>query len=328
MKKAYKRIMRAGFVFWTLIMIVSALFSILEDRSFAESLYWALITMSTVGYGDITPESGLSKFITICAIGTGLVFYVYMYTVLGGMFVEKQIIKKFGGETCNYKDHIIICGFDQSTEEGIRELISNQEDIAVITFEESVISAIRDEGGFPIFGNPTKTETLERAGIKNAKAIIVSEKEDSQAVLIGLIAKKCNRDINVVATVKRNEMRELLEAAGVTTILSSSTLLGRLMASASFEPHVADFITDITTIRGYNDVQEYKLAENSPLINKTVKDVLFDLKTKYDILLVSIVSDGTTKINPPLDHVIKSEDELLLLGNPLKLENFKQELNN
>ena len=110
MKKLYVRLLRTGVIVWTTIAIIAVLFSRIEDEPILNSLYWTIVTVSTVGYGDVSPDTYTGKFVAICAIGVGLVVYAYMYTILGGMFVEKQITKKFGGENCNYKNHIIICG--------------------------------------------------------------------------------------------------------------------------------------------------------------------------------------------------------------------------
>jgi voltage-gated potassium channel len=291
------------------------------------SLSLAVITMTTVGYGDVAPVTTGGRIVSIFLACSGILLYGYLGLVIMTVQMEKSLSGVFGMSRCRFKDHFLICGWTPVSEVVLSELLTANREVAVISEVKDDIPIIKrlEEKGrvFPIFGDPSKTEVLNQARIDRARVIILSMDDDSKNLITSLHIKELNPKARIIVKTSRPELKKTMRIAGVTYVVTPHEMAGRLIASAAFEPEVANFVEDVTTatdFEGY-DLQQYTIPANR---TGTVAEVAKNLKMNTKTTLVAIARK-TTKSNhdskwelhpnPDDKEKINAGDVVVLLGN-------------
>jgi voltage-gated potassium channel len=169
------------------------------------------------------------------------------------------------------KKHTIIVGWNTKAEEAIKELSNENEEFLVVGNELNYAGL--DAQGIPhISGDPTKSETLNRCRIKDAKTMMISLDSDSETIMIALAARKQNHGITIVATCEVREHVEMMRGAGIDHIISYAEISGRLLAHAVTEPVIVNFIMDATTsIKGF-DLKQIEVDKKTRLSDISLKE--------------------------------------------------------
>ncbi len=311
-------------IFLLIVFSFSIIFMMLEEKSFIDSIYWAVVTIATVGYGDITPRTEGGKLFTMILIVLGITMYGFIIQSISSTMVEKVFKEVMGMKECNYKGHVIIAGWSSLVEELLLELKANKMDVVVITKDPDSVQSIKNLGAYAISGDYTKDQTLIRAGIKNARAVAIIAESDLDVLVTALRCKALNKDIDIVANVKNTEIIEVVKEAGARIVLNPDLINSRLIASATFEPHVVELLEEITTARLGNDLREFKVHAKSALAGKTVEEVQTKFKKETGLLLIAVVKSGKTISNPPNEMVINAGDGVILIGNSDQFEKAGQ----
>jgi voltage-gated potassium channel len=316
-------------------LISGVLFFILEeDKNIGTSLYLAVITMTTVGYGDVRPLTVGGRVVSIFLACSGILLYGYLGLVIMTVQMEKSLSGVFGMSKCRFNDHFVICGWTPVSEVVLSELLVANREVAVISEVKDDIPIIKrlEERGkvFPIFGDPSKTEVLDQARVKKARVIILSMDDDSKNLITSLHIKELNPYARIIVKTSRPELKKTMRIAGVTYVVTPHEMAGRLIASAAFEPEVANFVEDVTTatdVAGY-DLQQYTISNEHA---GTVKAVSSRLKEKTNTTLIAVAKktahkktgDAIWNVHPNPDDNVKVNpgDVVVLLGNE---EQFKK----
>ena len=198
-----------------------------SEFSFIDSLYFTIVTVTTLGYGDIVPVSESARMfdafiITPVRIVVWVLFIGTAYQLVvqnnWERFRMNRAMKKLNG-------HVIIAGFGTTGAAAVEELILNKYDennLVVIDNNEAQVKTAADAGATGIVGDPTREESLNNAGISGAKVLIVATHQDDTNVLITLTAKDLNPKIKVIARVSQQENIKQLRRAGADLIISPS----------------------------------------------------------------------------------------------------------
>ncbi len=312
-------------------LVAGALFSLSEGKSLGDSLYWAFVTMTTVGYGDIAPLTSVGKVVGVWLATTGLLIYGYTVTVITTMAAKISLSEVFGMSKCKYKNHFVICGWTPVSEIVLKELLTAKKEVAVITETKDDIPRIKSVAKkakiFAIYGDPSKTDVLEQAGVEKARVIMLCVDDDTKNLITSLHVKKVNPQARIIVKTTREELKEPMKIAGVTYVSTPYEMAGRLIASAAFEPEVANFIEDITTatdIEGH-DLRQYTLLEKR---KTTVGRLSRQLRKKAGASLLAVgkkvkgtEEEWTVLPNPDDGLEISAGDIAILLGND---EQFKK----
>jgi voltage-gated potassium channel len=305
-----------------------------KDLSFPESIYLAIITMTTVGYGDISPKTDPGQTVSIFLALFGILLYGYLGAMVVSIVMESSLSGVFGMNKAKYKHHFVICGWTSLSDVVLAELLTEQRQIAVITEEQDDIILIKRKGDakniFPIYGDPSKTDILEQANIREASVVVLCMDDDSKNLITALHIKELNPRARIIVRTERAELRKTMKIAGVTYVVTPDVMAGRLIASAAFEPEVANFIEDVTSatdVGGY-DIRQYVISEKHAGSIGQLSKMLRD-KTRTTLVAIAKKKpvegskEGRWEVYPnPEDNVkVRAGDMVLLLGND---EQFKK----
>jgi voltage-gated potassium channel len=289
----------------------------LEKRyEYLDAGYWAVVTLATVGYGDIAPRSVEGKVISIFLIIIGLSIYVSVISRFGSFIIGRSIKEARGLGKCEYENHVVLLGMNDVLEEAVKQLSHANKDIAVVVEDSEDVDRASRLGTYPVLGNPADTTSLEMANTARADAILINLQDDSKTILATLACRKISKSVRVVAVIRQRELIELVKESGVESVLSPQALTGRMLASAVFEPDIIDFVDDITSGIEGADLREFDPGEIK-VAGSNVGEALFELRRRSGTLLVGLVKIGQSSrrvMYPGDEEVIEEGDRVILLG--------------
>jgi len=280
-----------------------------EDIDITTSLYWSIITMATIGYGDITPIRGLGWLVAGFAAIMGILAYTLTVSVIADAFLSASIRRAMGMAPLKKKE-IIIIGDDESC----RELV-----------DELVINGLGDETGWLIpsqprseppidylIGDPSIIDDLKKAGIDKARHVLLCLEDDSKTLHTALMVKRLNKEAKISAIVTSSQTEELLQEIGIKHTLSKK-IMGRALASSVFEPAILLFLTDVISARGNGDLVE--IVVNDKLMDKTIDEVeeILNKDKHYKYKVLAVYRDNRLELIPQSQYIVKKGDKVIAL---------------
>jgi len=297
--------------------------------SIIDSIYMTVITLSTVGYGEVHALNDATKIWAILLIifgVTGIGAFIRTISeelIQLGSFRNKKMLKNIS----NLKEHYIICGYGRMGAIIADELHQKGSIFVIIEKDEKKAGIIRSKGMFCIHGDATSEETLEMARVDKASGVAVVLDTDQDNLFVTMSMKTANPNLFILSRCSREDNESKLIRAGANKVVNPYTAGGHRMAEMLFKPQVEDSISLIP-----NEHKDLNLTLDEISLNglnifheKSIKQS--QIKEKYDILIVGIVDiKGETVINPDSDTILKTSDKLLLMGEVDKMDLFKKEL--
>jgi len=284
-----------------------------EELTFTRALYWSIITMATVGYGDVVPKTGPGMAVAVVDAILGIASYSLLVSLIAEQLLSSTMKKAWGLAWLKNRD-IVVIGDSEECIEAIDEIKKNipHAKISWVTDKQPNITIDVDY----VVGSLIDTETLRRGGVDKAKHVIVCPRDDSIGVHIALLARKLNPNARIIPLARTYKTAEVLEAAGFQYVVPT-TITARILASMVFEKDVALLLSDLTTIKGVGDLVE---KPASGYVGLTMEEALLKAKREEDVIIVGVAKpSGEIIVNPPLDYRISSEDKLLVVKGSGKL---------
>ena len=211
-------------------------FATIED--WTDAVYFTIVTYSTLGYGDILPQTANAKIFTMSMVFIGLSSFVTALTVLLGPLIENRMKGVFSVMSKFQKtvDHVVVCGYTNVTESIVDELREQHTPFVLIEDREEIVLFLKGRGYDVLAGDPTEKATLEQANLPRAAAVIAATDSDATNTLVALTAREL-RDgsdahrFRIVVRIEGEENIEKVQHIGVDEVVSPSTMGGRLMAN-------------------------------------------------------------------------------------------------
>ncbi|MFZ1023943.1 MAG: potassium channel family protein [Thermoplasmata archaeon] len=307
------------------VYIVAALgFYFLEPKvSLVNSFYWAIITLSTIGYGDVVPTVPLAKYFTIGVAVTQVFLLGYLITVVSATVTEASQHRVLGTLGTELSDHIVVLGYQDVGRAAVRELLAQGEKVAVVTEDSAEVANVRtlasDKQIFATYGPPGEQEILKRVNLPAAHSVIVCTKDDTTSLIAALNARSLNPSIRIVVSVSRPELKRTLQSAGVTYVASPGDMGGRLCADAAFRPEVANAVEDLTSTALGADIEEFVLSASTPISTQPLPEAERLVRSAADCIVIgyarpSATGEFVTVLNPPSSFRFQPGDAILVLG--------------
>lgn len=258
------------------------------DRlSFLDCLYYSAVTLSTTGYGDITPVTEFSRMINVAIITPlRIAFLILLVGTTVEAFTENSRqafrIQRWRRRV---KDHTIVIGYGTKGKTAIAAMRGDDEsppkDIVVVDNDQAVLDQAEGKGLVTVRGDGTKSDVLRLASAQRAAAIVVATGRDDTAALVTLTAREIAPEATIVAAIREAENQHLLEQSGANSVVVSSETAGRLLGIATTTPSVVEMIEDLLTPdAGYaiaeREVEQQEVGGSAKHLNEIVLAVVRD----------------------------------------------------
>ncbi len=244
--------------------------------SFLDSLYYATVTLSTTGYGDIVPYSVSARLCNVFLVTPLRVLFLIILVgttleVLTERTREQWRLKRWRS---TLRDHIVIVGYGTKGRSAAQTLLGRGipvEKIVIVDPSPKVIQAATAEGFVGVVGDATRNDVLLRAEAERAKEIVIAAQRDDTAVLVTLTARQLNKRANIVASVREEENAPLLRQSGANAVITSSSAAGRLLGLSMLSPSVGQVMDDLITYGSGLDLIERPVTKAE--VGKAPRDV-------------------------------------------------------
>ncbi|MFF8403028.1 potassium channel family protein [Streptomyces sp. NPDC014846] len=217
---------------------------------FLDAFYYATVTLSTTGYGDITPVSDSARLMNIFVITPLRVLFLIILvgTTLEVLTERTREEWRLNRWRSTLRDHTVVIGFGTKGRSAIQTVCATglkKEQVVVVDPSSKVVDAATAEGFAGVIGDATRSEVLKRAEVHKARQIIVAPQRDDTAVLVTLTARQLNRAAKIVAAVREEENAPLLKQSGADAVITSSGAAGRLLGLSVLSPAAGMVMEDL-----------------------------------------------------------------------------------
>ncbi len=305
-----------------LVILLTGVFGYMAllDVGFLDALYMTVITVSTVGYGEVAVMNGAAKLFSIFIIFAGLSAVGYGVSTLVSFFFEGELRaawrkKRMEGKIQELKNHYIVCGAGEVGRTVISCLKESRSSFVVIEENEKRFEELEQAGILAIQGNATHEDVLEKAVIARAKGIVCALATDSENVFTVLTARQMNEDIYIVSKAVELSAHKKLAKAGANKTISPNEIGGQRIAALLLRPSVISFLDIITRAGDVTlDLAEVMIPQQSAIAGKKLAEAKIPEQTGLIILALKRKDGGKFKFNPGSGEVIHVGDTMVVLG--------------
>ncbi|MCX7823040.1 MAG: potassium channel protein [Syntrophobacterales bacterium] len=318
--------------FSTLLILGGSLgYMLIEDYTFLEGLYMTLITLTTIGFGEVRPLSEKGRLFTILLIFIGIGFVASQIAALGnyiadGQFLQMYRRRKMKKRLSQISNHYIICGYGQMGKVVTRELLRYQLPVVVIEKAEEELIKL-EEAGIPYLqGDATEEEVLIEAGINKAQGLVSVVTKDTDNVFIVLTARDLNKDLLICARAGSPGAEKRLKKAGADRVVSPYASGALRIAHNIIRPTVTDFLELALSGEGMElGMEEIRLPSGAHIVGKNLVDS--NIRSSYNLIVVAIKKfDGSMIYNPTPYETLQEGDTLIAIGPKQNLSRFVKDI--
>jgi voltage-gated potassium channel len=303
----------------------------IEDYGWIDSFYMTVITMASVGYGEVQPLGVAGKIFTSFLIVASVATYVYAITIVTTVIIEDEFRNHFkhirvNKEIKQLKNHVIVCGFGRNGRQACQQLASGKVNFVVVESNAQVLEQLKEQGQtLFIEGNATEDHVLENAGIREAKGLIAALPDDAANVFIVLTARELNPNLKIISRASSDAAESKLKRAGANNVIMPDRIGGTHMAALITKPDVLEFLDFITG--KINIKMEEVHYEHLPSEFRGQGIGALRLIEDTGVSLVGYKkSTGEYIVNPPMDTIMQPMDKMFVLGSADQIEQVTQRL--
>ena len=330
------------FEFFTLIIMfsmavifASTIFFVYEGagvnekiENFFDAVYWSVVTIATVGYGDITPVTLEGRLATLFLIIGGFSVIAFFTSIVTTALTERMAIikeEKIIGEANRLKEFVIICGFGRVGRVLGEELENIKQNFIIIDIDEHAIEYAKSKNYLAIKGDATNSNLLDDVGITSgATSIVATTNTDAVNLSIILASRSLNPNINIIARANNRESKNKLKIAGANEVVLSNEITALIASEYIGQPVAFEAIDDILIESEGAIMDEVEILENSSFIGYPLKEIGI---SGFNLSLIGIIDANDRhdfKFNPNRnDYILQAKDILIVIGYKSAIAEFR-----
>ncbi|NNJ12287.1 potassium channel protein [Chloroflexales bacterium ZM16-3] len=326
-RRAVRRLIFAVGSLSLLLLVGTVGYALIEGMSWIDALYMVVITVSTVGFGEISPLTPAGRLFTIGLIGSGAGLVAFTLSgaaefILSGEWQEYLEQRRRIRMVDQLRNHTIICGYGRIGRHVADELHAQGLPFVVLDLDMARVERVRHRGYLAIQGNAANEEELQAAGIERAGSIVATANSDAENVFIVLTARSMRPDMVIVARANFDESEDKLLRAGATRVILPYRICGRRMAALISRPGVADFLDEVMHASGLELlIDQVMLDAKSPLAGQTLGSANLRSRLGVTVLAVGRPSERVD-ISPGVNTVLAPGSMLIVLGTRDQLQSL------
>ena len=274
-----------------------------------DAFYYTTVTLSTTGYGDITPFTDTARLINVAVITPLRVLFLIILigTTLEALTTRTREEFRIRRWRSHLRQHVIVCGYGTKGRSAIRSLQATgtpPDRIVVVDPDPRAIDEANSLGLTGIVGDAGRTDVLRRASVERARAVIVAANRDDAAVLITLTTRQLNPSVPITTSVREEENAHLLRQSGANTVITTSATAGRLLGLSTDSPKVVNVVEDLVT--GGQGLDLHQRTVNAGEVGLGPRQL-------RDIVLSVSRGGRTLRFDDPLIGTLQPEDVLVVV---------------
>ena len=304
------------------------------EYSWVEALYMTVITITTVGFGEVHPLDESAKVFTIFLILSSVIILGYALSIITEYILSKNNLeeltqKKMQKKIDSFKGHIIICGYGRNGKQAAKKLLAYKKPFVVIEKNKDLVDRFQEDSIPFVFGNASEDEVLLRAGVDRASTMILAMPNDADNLFVVLSARQINKEMKIISRASQETSYSKLKLAGANNVILPDKIGGDHMASLVVVPDLIEFVDNLSIV-GKSDINIEEIAvekfyDASSEI-KTITDL--DLRRKTGCTVIGF-KDGHGKyiVNPESEVRLVPNSKLIVLGRPEQIEKLNSTYN-
>lgn len=313
-----------------------------DVKDLNDALYWSFVTISTVGYGDITPQTLGGRLVTIILIMSGLGVLAFFTSIIVSAFSDKMHTLRENrtyAELDRYGSFIIICGFGRVGQEIAERLNNDKMKFVIIDRSEGHVFRAKQSGFLVVQGNATQNEVLIKSGInRGATAVLCATGDDVTNVYVTLSSRRLNPDIQIISRANRHDNVNKLYQAGADRVIEPFATAGLLAAEYVGQPVAFEAISGILQEKKNILLETIVVSTDSMLENTRIGDLAFE---ENKLTLVGVISTNAVHLthknkysvkkqhfyfNPEPHFSLMTQDILVVMGRSYSIDHFRDQV--
>ena len=328
--KLFSRVLYSFILLFLIICVGTFGFMLFEGWDLLDAFYQTIITVSTVGFGEVHDLSNEGKLFTAFLIITSFGTFAYAITSITSYVVSgdyRNYFKeyKFMKEIKDLKGHVIICGYGRVGSKALETLQEHSHQILVLEQDEKIIEYFRNKTDVNCLkGDATHDDLLLKSGIENALALITTLPSDADNLFVVLTARELNKNLRIISRASNSSSVKKLKIAGANNVIMPDTVGGSHMAQLVATPDVMEFLDEIS-VQGENEINLESIDFKDVPEDCQYKSIK-DLKEQFPVcnIIGFKGADGEYVINPSDDTGIVPNSKLFVLGNPDQIKKLNR----
>jgi len=318
------------------LILAMLVFGVLGYRFFAEynwtdAVYMTVITISTVGFGEVQPLNDVAKIFTVILILVSVTVVGYAISVITEFILsrsnfellkERRVLKKIE----ELENHVIVVGYGRNGKQAVQKLTTYGKPFVIVERSEEIVNKFQTDEMLFITGNANEDEVLLKAGVDRASTLISALPNDSDNLFVVLSARQMNKNLHIISRASEETTYQKLKFAGADNVIMPDKIGGDHMASLVVVPDLVEFLDNLqVTTGGCVNVQEITFEAVCPdNQTRTIRDI--DLRAKTGCSIIGYKSpSGDYVINPEASLLLERDSKLIVIGRPEQIENLHKE---
>lgn len=304
-------------------------------NNYFDAIYWAVITVSTVGYGDIVPVTVEGKFVTTILIVNGILVIAFSTSIITTSLVERmEIIKqsRVENQVQKLKEFVVICGYTIMTKYLIKELLKQNRKVLIIDNDaERLVEAKKERNLLIIDADATDSDVLNKIGVgKSVSTIIALNEDDATNLSIVLGARMLDKNIQIITLVNTQNVENKLKLAGADYTINSNQISAYVASEYIGQP-VAFEAVDLILLEEDRsaEVDEIEIVDGMKVIGKNISLIDF---SNYNLTLIGVINRENNNefiFNPiNITYELKEKDILIVIGYRQSLKDLRTDFFN
>ena len=300
-----------------------------EEWSWIDSIYMTVITLSTVGYGEVHPLTDAAKVLSILIIIFGVTGIGVLIRTFREEFIQIDQYRKnkIMKNISNLKNHFVICGYGRMGAVIAKELNEKNLDFVIVESNDQKADIICAKGWFCVHGDATSEETLTSARVDQASGVAVVLDTDQDNLFVTMSMKTTNPELFILSRCSKEDNKSKLIRAGANKVVNPYTAGGHRMAEILSKPQVEDSISVLSPKHAKMNLtlDEISLKNLDRYDGILIKDS--KIREDYDVTIIGIIRNtGESLIDPEPDTILNTSDTILLIGEVSNMDRFKANL--
>ncbi|WP_245962994.1 potassium channel family protein [Ulvibacter antarcticus] len=304
------------------------------EYEWVDALYMTVITITTVGFGELHPLSPTEKIFVSIFILSSIFIVGYAISTVTEYVISKNNFGNLRQKTVQKKidsmqNHVVVCGYGRNGKQAVQKLIDYKKQFIVIEKDDELVERFSDDKLLFVQGDAIDDEVLKAAGIEKAGTLICALPSDADNLFIVLSARQMNKELKIISRATEETSYRKLKLAGADNVIMPDKIGGDHMASLVVVPDLVEFLDNLT-VSGENDsinveqVPFEKVCPNGK--EQAISDL--DLRRKTGCSIIGYKSPtGEYLVNPEPSLVIKKDSKLILIGTPNQIDSLKEMYN-